>query len=444
MILSPVPSSDPDQPLVQLANMALSIQPVFWNPMTQDLGITYQDLANAQAIQLVGLASSCILFIPLTKKYGRRSTYVFSTALVAASSWWTAYMTTKVELYLTSLLYGLAASTTDTSVEMSRATANGIYAVAVMGGSFLTPMIAGVQAEAQGWRVSYMTLASFMTAIHVIFIFFFEENKWIPTIEGTQASTYTTNGKIDLEAAPSATPSTWQRYRHAMRFLTQTDESLLKLAIAPVYTCFMPHVVFGWLQLASGVCWLVVLSSVLTIVFAAPPYNFNPAQVGYMYTGPTIGTILSFFYGGPLTDWAIVKLSRRRGGVFEAEMRLYPLILPAIVSTGGLIMFGATADRGMHYIYPSIGGAMFAFGFGSTTDISLTMVLDAFPLLVGQTFVAITFFRCAISIIGPFTITPWLDRSWYTLGYLGKEGTYLACAEISKAVCRVGGLPCLT
>lgn len=35
----------------------------------------------------------------------------------------------------------------------------------------------------------------------------------------------------------------------------------------------------------------------------------------------------------------------------------------------------------MHYIYPSIGGAMFAFGFGSTTDISLTMVLDAFPLV---------------------------------------------------------------
>lgn len=98
---------------------SLSIQPVFWNPMTQDLDITYQDLANAQAIQLVGLASSCILFIPLTKKYGRRSTYVFSTALVAASSWWTAYMKTKVELYLTSLLYGLAASTTDTSIEMS-------------------------------------------------------------------------------------------------------------------------------------------------------------------------------------------------------------------------------------------------------------------------------------------------------------------------------------
>lgn len=33
----------------------------------------------------------------------------------------------------------------------------------------------------------------------------------------------------------------------------------------------------------------------------------------------------------------------------------------------------------MHYVYPSIGGAMFSFGVGSVCDISLTMVLDALP-----------------------------------------------------------------
>ncbi|KAG8416805.1 hypothetical protein J3459_013635 [Metarhizium acridum] len=80
----------------------------------------------------------------------------------------------------TSLLYGFAASITDTSLEMSvndvffahqRDTANGIYAAAVMGGSFLAPMTAGIQAEAQGWRVSYTTLAGFMTAINAILIF---------------------------------------------------------------------------------------------------------------------------------------------------------------------------------------------------------------------------------------------------------------------------------
>ena len=87
--------------------------------MTGDLNVTYQDLANGQAVQLVGLACSCVIFIPFTKKYGRRSTYVISTALVAIGSWWTGYMTTKVEIYLTNLLFGLAGATNEVAVEMT-------------------------------------------------------------------------------------------------------------------------------------------------------------------------------------------------------------------------------------------------------------------------------------------------------------------------------------
>lgn len=103
---------------LQLAH-SLSIQQVFWFPMTEDLNVTYQHLANGQAIQLVGLACSCIFVIPFTKKYGRRSTYVISTALVAAASWWTANMNTKVEVYLTNLLFGLAGATNEVAVEMT-------------------------------------------------------------------------------------------------------------------------------------------------------------------------------------------------------------------------------------------------------------------------------------------------------------------------------------
>lgn len=293
----------------------------------------------------------------------------------------------------------------------------GIYFAAVMAGSSLTPMIAGVQAEAQGWRMSYITLAAFMTAITVIFIFAFEETKYVPIIQGASQGDrdilehevdLDAKDKVDLELAASTSnipsapaKSTWQMYKYRLRFLTPTDESLGKLFMYPIYTSWIPHVVYGWLQLASGLTWLVVLASVLTIAFAAPPYNFNPAQVGFMYTGPTIGTIFGFLYGGTFVDWATIRLARRNGGVFEPEMRLYPMIIPSIFATGGLIMFGATLDRvrdmtqsfviipssmltnsflqGMHYVYPSIGSAMFAFGFGSVCDISLTMVLDAFP-----------------------------------------------------------------
>lgn len=87
--------------------------------MVDDIDVTYQDLANGQAIQLVGLAVGCIFFIPFTKKYGRRSTYIVSTIAMAGSSWWNAYMQNRVSIYLSNMLFGLAGATNATAVQMS-------------------------------------------------------------------------------------------------------------------------------------------------------------------------------------------------------------------------------------------------------------------------------------------------------------------------------------
>lgn len=38
----------------------------------------------------------------------------------------------------------------------------------------------------------------------------------------------------------------------------------------------------------------------------------------------------------------------------------------------------ANLTKGMHWIYPSIGGAIMAFGLGSIGDIAITVVIDAY------------------------------------------------------------------
>ena len=87
--------------------------------MVEDIDVTFQDLANGQAVQLVGLAVGCVVFIPFTKKYGRRSTYIISTAMVAGASWWSAFMQGRVSLYLSNMLFGLAGATNETAIQMS-------------------------------------------------------------------------------------------------------------------------------------------------------------------------------------------------------------------------------------------------------------------------------------------------------------------------------------
>lgn len=244
-----------------------------------------------------------------------------------------------------------------------RGSANAVYFIAVMVGSFLTPMAAGAQAATQGWRWSYYALSISLTGLFFIFVGLFEETKYIPVTVGARDTNPLEMNIIDQSKAdeakdgPSADLDTIKSnfvgdeqiplntYRQRLRLVTKTSESLLRTAILPVRVITLPHVAFTALQFASGVAWLVLYLTSTSIIFSAPPYSFTTAGVGYMSLGPFVGNILGSLYGGPFADWLVVRLARRNGGIFEPEMRLYPLALTVVTMAGGLVMYGATADR---------------------------------------------------------------------------------------------------
>ena len=97
----------------------MTMQTVFWQRMTTDLNVTFSQLNAGLSFNVAGLAVGSLLFIPLTKKYGRRLTYVISTGVLAGVSWWSARMSTLSEMYLTNLLFGLAGSTNEAISEMT-------------------------------------------------------------------------------------------------------------------------------------------------------------------------------------------------------------------------------------------------------------------------------------------------------------------------------------
>ncbi|KAL2064573.1 hypothetical protein VTL71DRAFT_3710 [Oculimacula yallundae] len=470
LVLSPVPSSDPNEPLnwsqvrkvvnyalvlaVTLASFTnVSIQTVFWQQMTVELGLEISQLSSGISVQLAGLAVGCLFLIPFTVKYGRRLTYLISLAVLASGSWWAARMNTYPEVLITNFIIGLACAINETAVQMTivdlffvhqRGSLNGLYFVAVMAGSFLTPMAAGAQANTWGWRSSYYTLATATTILFVIFVFAFEETKYVPisiaeieviisTPTKSEDDKHNSKGvdekATELENIQSDPGSSFQKnsYRERMRLRTPTSESLISVFILPLHVITLPHVMFTALQFASGVAWLVLFLTILSVVFSAPPYAFNTAQIGMMGLGPFVGNAFGSVYGGPMADWAVMRLARRNGGLYEPEFRLYLLIIPAMTMAGGIIMFGVTADRGMHWIYPSIGAAFFAFGLGANGDITFTFVLDTYKELTAEAFVGIAFIRNAISIAIPFSMVPWLKK-------MGLSNMFILCGVLSFVV----------
>ncbi|KAJ5935274.1 hypothetical protein N7466_004821 [Penicillium verhagenii] len=478
IMLDPIPSTDPNQPLNwsmarKIVNFtivlgmtvviftALSVQTIFWQQMVVDLKTTYTDLNRAMSVNFVGLASGCFLFIPLAKKYGRRPIYIVSTILMLITSFWSAELHDLTGLYVSNLLQGLAGATNEAIVEITiadlffvhqRGRMNALYMTMVMIGSFLAPMAAGTQATNQGWRWSYRTMGIFNAIFLILFIFVYEETKYIPVITGQSRLEEERNNSIHQakeddgkEPSQSTTkpsqivePSTLHReldtsipmntWRKRLALATPTPESIWPYYYRPFYVLIsFPAVMYTALQYACGVVMLTILSTVLSLTFPLPPYAFNPEQIGFMSVGPFIGNLLGSIYGGVLGDWSILYFSRRNKGYFEPEMRLYILPIPAVFMTGGLVMFGATIARGMHWIYPSIAGVFFGFGLGSISDAALTLVIDSYIEVTGDAFTAIAFMRNAVSIGIPFAISPWMEKN-------GTQNMFIACGFICLGV----------
>lgn len=256
-----------------------------------------------------------------------------------------------------------------------RASANGAYFFATMIGGFLVPMLAGIQAARDSWRWSYYSMAIALTVVLVLFVLFYEETKYVPTMEGETEmrlssrlqdarddppalveDTELTNSddKNDINRTISKAQASYRTnsYRERMRLLTPTSERLSALLIRPFYVFLLPHVLYTAIEWSFDICAMVMFSAMNPIIFGSPPYNFNTGAIGYMNVGPLIGTILGSIYGGVLCDKVTLWLAKRNHGVYEPEMRLYLLPLPATCMSGGLIMYGVTAAYVSQGVYP--------------------------------------------------------------------------------------------
>lgn len=240
--------------------------------------------------------------------------------------------------------------------------------------SFLTPIAAGTQAVNQGWRWSYYTLSIFNAVLLLLFVIGYEETKYIKVVDGNETS----NEQNDTSAQQSATRVTstqksrdpqvmsktdlpfgpsvghheldysipMNSWRKRLALFTPSCEPLWPHYYRPFYILIrFPTVLYTGLQYAAGVVWLTVMVTMFALVFPLPPYNFNPAQIGYLGIGPLIGNLIGAFYGGFLGDKCILFFARRNKGYYEPEMRLYIQHIPAVLLCGGLIMFGVTTQR---------------------------------------------------------------------------------------------------
>ncbi|KAJ4315296.1 hypothetical protein N0V84_008452 [Fusarium piperis] len=466
ILLAPQPSSDPNQPLnwssgrktLHMTLLSLYAMMVFailcisvpmWQDFNEQLGMSYDALNNGYATNMAGLSVGCIIFIPIALRVGRRPVYIITALVMFAAAVWQAEMQTVGDMIGANLVAGVAGAVNEALFQVTvsdlffvhqRGTMNGIYLIMVMIGNYLGPVVGGHIAVSMGWRWAFWLCAIFMGVLSIIMFFFLEESKYTPPpLTGHDITPNTADDQLNKVSSIAKPPvpasldkdqeailsqrkrlveidtnipmkTYWER--HALWSLDKeasAGKSFWQQFYEPFHIlAVFPAVMFAALQYGWSIAMLAILAVTQSALYAAPPYSLSPAGIGNMNLPPFIGAILGSLFGGPLVDYMIVQIAKRRGGIYEPETRLWLFLVPGMSMVIGCLMYGLTIAKGMPWIINAVGAAFIGFSIGGCGDIALTYVQDSYQLILGPALTAVVFVRNIIATGLVFAVSPWM------------------------------------
>lgn len=183
----------------------------------------------------------------------------------------------------------------------------------------------------------------------------------------------------------------------------------------------------------SGLVWGIqdaLLTFYLTVEddqYYDPPYSYGNVGVALMNIPCLIGAVIGCVYAGIISDYFTIWMAKRNGGVQEAEYRLYFLIIPAILCPVGLILFAVGTDQHWPWFPTYFGLALIGVGFGSSGDVSMGYLMDAYPEMVIEMMAGVSVINNMIGCVFTFACSPWLDA-------MGNTNTFIILAVITFVI----------
>lgn len=115
-------------------------------------------------------------------------------------------------------------------------------------------------------------------------------------------------------------------------------KGIMRHFFLPVHILFFPIVFWASMSMGSAANALLGINLLQSPALSAPPYNFNPAQVGYANFALVVGGVIGLITAGPWSDWVSARATTRNNGVREPEMRLVSLIPFIMAAFIGLLV----------------------------------------------------------------------------------------------------------
>lgn len=115
-------------------------------------------------------------------------------------------------------------------------------------------------------------------------------------------------------------------------------ETIFRDIIAPLQIFTFPIICWVAFAFSFATNCLLALNLTQSQVFAAPPYLFNPAEVGFVNFAFVVGGVIGLLTAGPFSDWVSMRATVKNKGVREAEMRLISLLPYIAICLVGMVV----------------------------------------------------------------------------------------------------------
>ncbi|CAK7199423.1 hypothetical protein SEUCBS139899_002103 [Sporothrix eucalyptigena] len=132
------------------------------------------------------------------------------------------------------------------------------------------------------------------------------------------------------------------------------------------------------------------------ILITSPPYNWSVINSGLQALAPTIAFLAAVPFTS-LSDRLAAYLTRRNGGIREAEMRLGVLLVPMLIGPAGLLLYGIGADRQLPWPAFFLGSGLMSWSGYFYFAFTIAYAVDAHFANTSEMLIAINVGKQAVS-----------------------------------------------
>ncbi|KAF2851658.1 MFS general substrate transporter [Plenodomus tracheiphilus IPT5] len=314
-----------------------------------------------------------------------------------------------------------------------RARKIGLWACLYICSPYIGPMLGNfVVGKTHKWQDPYWMCVG-VAGLQLILNFLFIDETWF-------------NRKVPTASQP-ARPQTFQGRMFRLTGIWQLQNhsyfsTFLDTYKSLVYIILQPH--FGLMALSYFLvfCWIIGINITTSVIFATPVeyggYGYTNVSLGYLHFSPIVGVVIAEILGHFLNDFIARRYVAKHGGVFEPEVRLWPVYIGAVFNIPGLVLVGQTVANHWNVAGAVFGWGLFGFGIMLGSVVITAYCLDCFPTAPAEVAAWLNLSRT----IGGFAVgyfqEPWGKKSGYDVSF-GVQAVICAISVIPVAIVHIYG-----